>query len=401
MTLLAHKIELRPTPEQAEYLARACGSRRHCFNQLLAHFKQDGVKWSKKTAYELWKQLRVEFPWYAEVSARVTRNAIDDLDSAFAHFFRRVKAGQKPGFPRFKKKGLRDSFSLREQVKFDVDRHSLRIEKLKTRIAMRQAVRWEGQAKQVTISQRAGKFYASILVEATNYPVVQPQGEIVGVDFGTKNLAILSDGTKVPPNQILKANLRRLGRLQRKLSRKPKSSTSKRRARAKLRVAKLHARIHRQRQAVLHDLSHQLTSNYRTIVIEDLCVKGMVRNRNLARAVSDAGMGELRRQLEYKAALRGVQVIVADRWFPSSKTCHCCGGHNPAVVLGVGEWVCPHCGAFHDRDINAAINLENYGRHTLGGDLKRTARVAEDPAAMPGCDVDGVNVICADLVRCA
>lgn len=151
----------------------------------------------------------------------------------------------------------------------------------------------------------------------------------------------------------------------------------------------------------MHDLSHRLTSAYRTIVIEDLCVKGMVRNRKIARAVSDAGMSELRRQLEYKAALRGVQVIIADRFFPSSKTCHCCGGHNPQVVLGVDEWTCPHCGAVHDRDLNAAISLETYGRHTLGGDLKRTARVAEDPAAMPGCDVDGVNVICADLARSA
>ncbi len=400
MTLLAHKIELRPTPEQSDYLARACGSRRHCFNQLLAHFKQDGVRWSKKAAYELWKQLRVEFPWYAEVSARVTRNAIDDLDSAFAHFFRRVRAGQKPGFPRFKKKGLRDSFALRETVKFDVDGRGLRIEKLKTRIALRQQVRWAGQAKQVTISQRAGKFYASILVEAENYPAIQPQGEIVGVDFGLKNLAILSDGTKLPANQILKANLKRLGRLQRKLSRKPKSSTSKRRAKAKLRIAKLHHRIHRQRQAVLHDLSHHLTTSYRTIVIEDLCVKGMGRRRNIARAVHDAGMGELRRQIEYKAALRGAQVIVADRFFPSSKTCHRCGAHNPEVVLGVESWTCPHCGAEHDRDLNAAINLESYGRHTLAGDLKRTQETTEDLARQAAV-VDGVNVVCADLVRSA
>jgi putative transposase len=400
MSLLAHKVELRPTPEQAEYLARACGSRRHCFNQLLAHFKQDGVKWSKKAAYDRWKQLRVEFSWYADVSARVTRNAIDDLDNAFTHFFRRLKLGQKPGFPRFKKRGIRDSFALRETVKFDVDGRSLRIEKLKTRIALRQPIRWEGAAKQVTISQRAGKFYASVLVEAENYPVIQPEGEIVGVDFGLKNLAILSDGTKLPANQILKANLGRLGRLQRKLSRKPKSSTSKRRAKAKLRIAKLHHRIHRQRQAVLHDLSHRITSTYRTVVIEDLCVKGMGRRRNIARAVHDAGMSELRRQIEYKAALRGVQVIVADRFFPSSKTCHCCGAHNPEVVLGVDAWTCPHCGVEHDRDLNAAINLENYGRLTLGGDLKRTARAASD-LALPSSGVDGVNVICAGLARCA
>ena len=130
--LLAHKIELRPTQQQADYLDRACGSRRHAFNQLLAHFNQDGVKWSKKVANEKYKELRLEFPWYAEVSQRVTRNTVDDLHNAFSHFFRRVKNGEKAGYPKFKKRGLHDSFSLREKPKFDVDGRTLRIEKLKT-----------------------------------------------------------------------------------------------------------------------------------------------------------------------------------------------------------------------------------------------------------------------------
>lgn len=115
--LLAHKIELRPTEQQADYLDRACGSRRHAFNQLLAHFSQEGVRWSKQAAHEKYKELRIEFPWYAEVSQRVTRNTVDDLHNAFTHFFRRVKNGNKAGYPRFKKRGLNDSFSLRENLR--------------------------------------------------------------------------------------------------------------------------------------------------------------------------------------------------------------------------------------------------------------------------------------------
>ena len=368
--LLAHKIELRPTPQEAEYLDRACGSRRHCFNQLLAHFSKPDVKWSKAAAYQHYiKVLRVEFPWYEEVSSRVTRNAIDDLDSAYKHFFRRVKSGQKPGYPRFKKKGQSDSFAMRESTKFDVDGRTLRIEKLKTRISMAQVVRWDGEAKQATISKRAGRYFASVLVDATNYKQHDQQNDIVGVDFGVKNLAILSTGEKVPASNRLKSSLRRLKRLQRNLSRK--QNGSERRAKAKQRVSRLHLRVANQRAAMLHELSDKLTREYKVVVIEDLNVRGMVKNRSLARAVSDAGFGMLRQQLEYKAHLRGGHVVVADRFFASTKTCSDCGEKNPHVVLGVDEWCCPACGSTHDRDTNAAINLMKYGRDTLWRDPKR------------------------------
>ncbi|BCU08413.1 RNA-guided endonuclease InsQ/TnpB family protein [Allochromatium tepidum] len=153
--LIAHKIELRPTPEQADYLNQACGARRHCYNHLLEHFSRPGVKWSKAAAYQHYMTvLRVEFPWYAEVSSRVTRNAIDDPDAAFKGFFRRVKAGSKhPGYPQFKKKDVNDSFALREPSKFAVDGRTLRIERLKSRLAMRQPLRFTGQTKQATISK--------------------------------------------------------------------------------------------------------------------------------------------------------------------------------------------------------------------------------------------------------
>ena len=367
--LLAHKVEPRPTPEQADDLARACGSRRHCYNQLLEHFRQDGVKWSKAAAYQHYIQvIRPAFPWYNEVSSRVTRNAIDDLDNAFKHFFRRVKLGQKPGFPTFKKKGVGDRFALREKPKFDVEGRELRIEKLKTTIKMRQPLRFTGTLKQVTISQRAGQFYASILVETEDYNPHAPEKEAVGVDFGIKSLAMLSDGTEIPTNNALKRNLKALKRKQRSVSRKQKGSN--RRARAKLAVAKLHKRISDQRQAVLHELSDRLTRDDKVICQEDLNVKGMVRNDKLARPISDAGFGMLRRMIEYKAKRRGVAVAVIGRFEPSSRTCSECGQiHDRPLSKRTMEC---DCGNIMDRDLNAARNILARGLDTLRPDLKRT-----------------------------
>jgi len=367
--LLAHKIELRPTAEQADYLARACGSRRHCYNQLLEHFSQKEVKWSKAAAYQHYiKVIRPAFPWYNEVSSRVTRNAIDDLDNAFKHFFRRVKLGQTPGFPAFKKKGAGDSFALREKPKFDVEGRKLRIEKLKTRIKMRQKLRFTGTPSQVTISQRAGKFYASILVETEDYNPHAPEKASVGVDFGIKSLAVTSDGDAFPENNALKRNLKALKRKQRRLSRKQKGSN--RRARAKLAVAKLHKRISDQRQAVLHELSDRLTRDHKVVCMENLNVTGMVKNGKLARPISDAGFGMLRRMIEYKAELRGVEVVFIGRFEPSSRTCSECGQIHD-MPLSKRTMVCD-CGNVMDRDLNAARNILARGLDTLRPDLKRT-----------------------------
>jgi putative transposase len=184
---------------------------RHCYNKLLEHFSQkDEVdqlvnKWSKTAAYHYYiKMLRVEFPWYNEVSSRVTRNAIDDLDHAFQHFFRRVKLGQTPGYPRYKKRDVKDSFAMRESEKFDVDNRMLRIEKLKTHLEMRQFLRFRGKPKQVTISKRAGKYFASILIDTDEYdPKDVNRQPSVGIDFGIKSLVILSNGESFPASQPL------------------------------------------------------------------------------------------------------------------------------------------------------------------------------------------------------
>ena len=369
--LLAHKIELRPTPEQAVYLDKACGSKRHCFNQLLAHFSKPENKWSKNEAYQHYIHvIRKEFAWYNEVSSRVTRNAIDDLDNAFKHFFRRVKAKQKAGFPRFKKKDIKDSFALRESAKFDVMGRQLRIEKLKTKIKMRQSLRFQGTAKQVTISKRAGRYFASILVETEDYhPNDVDRQKSVGVDFGIKELAVLSTGKVFAANQKLKARLRKLAKLQRHLSKKVKGSNH--RAKAKLKIQKLHFRIAKQRHALLHNVSDDLTKNFDLITMEDLNVKGMVKNRKLSRAISDAGWGYLRQMIEYKAKLRNGVVVIAHRFFPSSKTCSCCGKIKTDLTLADRIFTC-ECGLSMDRDLNASINLNRYGLDTLQPDIKCT-----------------------------
>jgi putative transposase len=234
---------------------------------------------------------------------------------------------------------------------------------------MRQQLRFEGTPKQVTISKRAGKYFASILVDTSDYPdYSQSRAESVGVDLGIKSLAVTSDGQVIPSNNKLKRSLKRLQRMSRHLSRKQKGSN--RRARAKRRLAKLHYRIANKRKAVLHELSHQLTASYERIAIEDLHIKGMVRNRKLARSIADAGFGMLRQFIEYKAYLRGCTVELVDRFFPSSKMCSDCGQLHE-ITLGDRELACD-CGLTIDRDLNAAINLNNFRRDTRQPDVKRT-----------------------------
>ena len=364
--LLAHKVELRPTTEQRDYFEKACGHRRHCFNHILAWFSQrdsDGnliFKWSKVAAYQFFmKVLRVEFPWYSEVSSVITRNVIDDLDNAYKHFFRRVKNGEKPGYPKPKKKGIKESFAIRDVAKFDVKNKTLRIEKLKTRIDLRQPIRLNGKLKQVTISKKAGRYFASFLIDTDEYnPNDVDRQSSVGVDFGINSLAVLSNGEVYENYKLLKSNLRKLQKLQKDLSRKVKGSNGY--AKAKLKIQKLHFLIARQRAAIAHQLSNYLTKTFDRIVIEDLNVKGIIKNGKLSQAIADVGWGMIRQFIEYKAKLRNCIVVIADRFFPSSKTCSNCGEVKKNLTLQDRTYECDFCGFEIDRDLNAAINLNNY-----------------------------------------
>ena len=382
--LLAHKIELRPTPEQAEFLDRACGSIRHLYNHLLAYFNQDNVKWSKKEARQKFYSLREEFEWYGDISADFMQSTIDDLEKGFKHFFANLKKGKKAGYPKFKKRGVKDSCSIRNKPKFSVSNDGLRFEKFNKgvkcqAIAMREKLRFTGVAKQMTISKRAGKYFVSILVETEDYnPKNTKQSGSVGVDFGIKDFAILSSDKVFAANQKLKQNLKKLKRKQRSLSRKIKGSN--RYVKAKQAVAKLHYQIANQRLATCHEVSDYLTKTFKLITIEDLNVSGMVKNHKLARAVSDCGFYMLRSQIEYKAKLRNCDVVIADRWFPSSKTCSCCGHKLDELPLSVRRWECPSCLSVNDRDTNASVNLNKYGRDRTKHDLKPYKRAESDAA---------------------
>ncbi len=360
--LIAHRIVLDPNNVQASYLARAAGTARFAYNWALAEWKRQYEAWKtdsslpKPSQAALRRQLnalkREQFPWMLEVTKNAPQMAIIQLGQAFQNFF----AG-RARYPQFRKKGIHDRFTLTND-QFDVDASRIRIPNLGW-VRMREILRFSGKIMSATVSRVADKWFVSIAVDTqdgSHLPKAKNQGA-VGVDLGVKALATLSTGETIPGPKPHKALLDRLRRLSRSLSRKAKGSANRRKAKAKL--AKLHARIAAIRLDALHKLTTDLTRRFHTAGIEDLNVCGIVKNRHLARSVADMGFFEFRRQLEYKAAMRGGQVIVADRFFASSKTCSSCGHKLGELPLSVREWTCPSCGTVHDRDVNAAVNLKN------------------------------------------
>lgn len=360
--LIAHRIALDPNNAQGTYMARAAGTARFAYNWALAEWKRQYDAWKANSSFPkpsqaaLRRQLnaikREQFPWMLEVTKNAPQMAIIQLGQAFQNFF----AG-RARYPQFRKKGVHDRFTLTND-QFDIDGSRIRIPNLGW-VRMRETLRFAGKIMSATVSRVADRWFVSIAVDtpdSSHLPQAENQGE-VGVDLGVSALATLSTGESIPGPKPHKALLDRLRRLSRSLSRKQNGSANRRKAKAKL--AKLHARIAAIRADALHKLTTDLTRCFHTIGIEDLNVRGMVRNRHLARAIADMGFFEFRRQLEYKAAMRGGAVVVADRFYASSKTCSACGHKLDELPLAVREWACPVCGAIHDRDVNAAINLKN------------------------------------------
>jgi putative transposase len=360
--LMAHRIALDLNNVQATYMARAAGTARFAYNWALAEWKRQYDVWKldtsqpKPTQAALRRKLnsikREQFPWMLEVTKNAPQMAIIQLGDAFKNFF----AGRAK-YPQFRKKGVHDRFTLTND-QFSIDDCRMRIPNLGW-VRMRESLRFAGKIMSATISRVADRWFVSITVDTmddSHLPKAENQGA-VGVDLGVAALATLSTGETITGPKPHKTLLARLQRLSRSLSRKEKGSNNRKKAKAKL--AKLHARIAAIRSDALHQLTTHLTRRFHTIGIEDLNVKGMVKNRHLARSVADMGFFEFRRQLKYKAAMRGGQVVMADRFYPSSKTCSGCGHKLEELPLSVREWTCPGCGTIHDRDVNAAINLKN------------------------------------------
>jgi len=372
--LIAHKTELYTTPEQEEYLKQNACTCRHLWNQLLAHFKSPDVKWNKYEAKKYFQDvLRKDFPWYKDAYSSSLYNIFYyDMQTAYDHFFRRLKTHKPPyGYPVFKSKDKHNKFSIRMAAAIKIYGRYIKLPKLDKPIKMRRKVRFKGTVSMASFSLHAGKWYVSLLVRIEDYPEYNQPYDSVGVDFGLSELAVLSDGTVFHSDHTLKKNLKRLKKLQIAIKTHKKNSSkrekvlgSNRRNKAKQKIARLHKRIADQRSAILHNVSDYLTKNYKVICLEDLNVKGMTKNHHVVRAINDASFGTLRRQIEYKAKLRGCQVIVIDRWEPTSKTCCACGSYHKEMVVGVELLTCD-CGNVMDRDLNAAINIERAGLELL------------------------------------
>jgi putative transposase len=365
--LRAHKIRLYPNNVQATYFAKACGVARFAYNWALAEWRRRYETGEKVNEGILRRELnsikREQFPWMLEVTKCAPQLAIkNDLNSAFRNFFRNVKQGNKDaGYPKFHKKGVKDSFALSND-QFQINEKSVKIPHLGW-VRMAESLRFDGKVLSATVSRTADKWYIAVQVELSDIEAATRTGEAIGVDLGVKALATLSDGTQVVGSKASRkyeAKLKRLNQsLSRKIGAKKGEKKSENFVKTKRRISRLYAKMANLRGDETHKLTTMLVRNYSLIGIEDLNVRGMMANHKLARSIADMSFFEFRRQLEYKAKVAGANVIVADMWFPSSKTCSKCGIVKDELKLSERRYVC-ECGTELDRDVNAAINLKNY-----------------------------------------
>jgi len=303
--------------------------------------------------------LKDGFPEYKEVGAQVLQNVLERLDLAYKAFFRRVKAGEKAGFPRFKGRDRYNSFTL-TQNSWKLDGRYLSISKI-GRFKLRLSRPVEGDIKTVTIRREAtGKWYACFSCDNVPENRLPASDKAIGIDVGIKSFLVDSEGNKVDNPAYFRQSERLLRVRQRKLCRRLKGSH--RRAKARLLVAKAHERVKNQRNDFLHKLANHYIKNYGIICVEDLNIRGMVRNHHLAKSITDAGWGIFIGLVDYKAAEAGRTLVRIPRFEPSSKTCSECGAVEQDLTLNDRQWVCQACGVLHDRDYNAAKNIKRVGQ---------------------------------------
>lgn len=366
MSTKAHKIRLNPTPEQAQYFLRAAGVARFAWNWALAEYKRLKADRQKADWNQMKKDFRVrshaEFSFVREVTKCAAEEGIADLRRSISTYYKTKPQNRKCKFPGFRKRSRRiGSFGLAND-KFSLDGHTVRIPKLGM-VNMAEPVRFAGKILSGRVTERAGHWYLTVTVEAENE---QRQGskDSVGIDFGLKAFAMLSNGEVVKTQGYFRKAEQRLRGLQRGLSRKKRGLQNYRKWKQK--IARAHERIRCQRQDFLHKFTSDVVSRFGVICIEDLNLKGLHQTR-LAKSFADAGIGEAVRQLGYKAEWWGRWVQRVDRFFPSSRLCSVCGWTHETLTLSERQWTCGGCGSVHDRDENAAKNINLEGGRLLAG----------------------------------
>lgn len=368
--LTATKIRLYPNAEQAEKLAKAFGCARWYWNNSLAEtqrvYQETGKGLGQYQLNARLPRLKKELAWLGETHSQVLQSVSLHLFRAFVNFFdRRAK------YPKFKSKHHKQSIQYPQGVKV-VEGCKLYLPKIgHIKAVVHRGI--VGSIKTVTVSKDpSGKYFASILTEnELDAPVTSLEGKILGIDVGLTDLAITSDGSKFAnPKHVLQAQ-RNLKRKQKSLSRKAKGSNN--RDKARLLVAKAHERVANARKDYLHKLSTRLVNENQVIAVEDLHIKGMMKNHKLARAIGDAGWGSFTSMLKYKTARLGKGYIEVNRFFASSKTCSCCLHAQAEMPLDIRMWTCDQCGVRHDRDINAAINIRNEAQRMITAGIVVTA----------------------------
>ena len=366
--LKAYKFRIYPTEEQEIFFAKTFGCVRKVYNLMLNDRKKayEEVKNdpSKKLTFPTPAKYKKEFPFLKEVDSLALANAQLHLDKAYKNFFR----DKSVGFPRFKsKKNPVQSYTTNNQngTVALIDSKFIKVPKLKSLVRIKLHRQPKGMIKSATISRHSsGKYYISLLCkeEISELPKTN---SAIGIDLGITDFAILSDGQKIDNNKFTSKMEKKLKREQRKLSRrallaKKKGiplSEAKNYQKQKRKVARLHEKVMNQRTDFLNKLSTEIIKNHDIICIEDLNVKGMLRNHKLARSISDVSWSSFVAKLQYKADWYGREIIKVDQWFPSSQICSECGHKDGKKPLDIREWTCPICHTHHDRDINASINI--------------------------------------------